>query len=453
MSIEISPTAPKDSLDWFRSGTLYQIFPDRFSRSDHAVQKDLVPWEARPNRENFFGGNIQGIASKLSYFKKLGVSNIYLNPIFTAPSNHRYDTSNYFQIDPLLGERSDLEKLVAEAEAKSIGVILDGVFNHVGDQFPEFQRALSGDPGARAFFDFVNDTDVYQTCGGANFLPKLNHSNPEVLQLVADVMRFWDRTGIKGWRLDVPWKVPERFWQFLRTAVADTQSSALWIAEAWQQWGFADDFESVTNYFSRTRLLDFVVRHDADAEDLVIDIAQWCNLRRDPSLITNAIGSHDTSRLMTECKDDSESALMILALNQFLPGVPLLYYGDEIGLEGENDPGCRATMPKTLNLTQKSFLERIQPITSMRQKHLALTHGSFNIIETRNRTLIISREYENCQIFLAVNAADASQQVSTSISGQWSAIVGSAPSGNLIPSRSLAIKTSITCLCLDVNRP
>lgn len=449
MSIEISPTAPKDQLDWFRSGTLYQIFPDRFARSETGERADLEPWEAKPNRENFFGGDIQGIASRLSYFKELGVSNIYLNPIFTAPSNHRYDTSNYFQIDPLLGGKSDLENLVVEAKIKSIGVILDGVFNHVGNQFPEFQRALSGDHDARAFFDFVNGTNTYQTCGGADILPKLNHSNPEVLRLVADVMKFWDRTGIMGWRLDVPWKVPKRFWQLLRTALVDTQSSALWIAEAWQQWGFADDFESVTNYFSRTRLLDFVLRHDADAEDLVIDIAQWCNLRRDPSLISNAIGSHDTSRLMTECKGDSESALMILVLNQFLPGVPLLYYGDEIGLEGENDPGCRATMPESLNPPQRLFLERIRPIIRMRQEHLALSHGSFNIIETRNRTLIISREYENCQISLAINAGYASQEISTSLPGQWSALVGSIPDGNLIPSQSLAIKSSITCPCID----
>jgi len=447
MSQEIVQSANSDRLDWYRKGMLYQIFPDRFAKVGQGSDRVLEPWGSTPTRENFFGGNLAGISSRLPYLHRIGAANLYINPIFSAPSNHRYDTQNYFQIDPLLGDENQLANLVTQAKVSEMGLLLDGVFNHVGDQFHSFVRALEGDQSEREMFNFVQNSDVYQTCGGADFLPKLNHNNPQVLEMISQVMSYWDAFGIRGWRLDVPWKIRDEFWQELRLLTKDLASSELWLAEAWQQWGFAADFQSVTNYFARTRLVDFVSRHDADAEDLVIDIEQWCHLRQDPSLITNFMGSHDTSRLVNECGGSLRDAQMVLILNQFLPGVPALYYGDEIGLTGDNDPDCRRTFPLVFSKEQRDFLAVIEPILGIRREHRALSHGNFSVIENRNRTLIFRRQYEDCIFTVVVNAGDLPQQVSTELAGNLRAIVGGKVSGNSVPGHSLLIAGGIDCAC------
>lgn len=447
MSQEIVQAAVPSSLDWFRKGTLYQIFPDRFAQISQNTDRVLAPWGSEPTRENFFGGNLAGISSKLPYLNRIGVANIYLNPIFSSPSNHRYDTQNYFHIDPLLGDENQLANLVSVAGEGDVGILLDGVFNHIGNQFHSFVRALAGDASERELFNFVVDSSVYQTCGGADFLPKLNHENPRVLELISQVMFYWDSFGIKGWRLDVPWKIPHEFWSHLRASTKDLASSDLWIAEAWAQWSFATDFQSVTNYFARTRLIDFVARHDADAEDLVIDIEQWCQLRHDPSLITNFVGSHDTSRLVNECGGSTRDALMVLILNQFLPGVPALYYGDEIGLTGDNDPDCRRTFPLVFSKEQKQFLAVIEPILGLRRNHRSMSHGNFSVVEVRNRTLVIERQYEDCSFTVVVNAGDHAQLVSTKLSSDLKSVIGEKVSGNTVPAHSLLIAGGMDCQC------
>ncbi len=447
MSQEIVQSTSPDHLDWFRKGTLYQIFPDRFAQVGQKSDALLSPWGSAPSREKFFGGNLAGISARLAYLQRIGVANIYLNPIFSSPSNHRYDTQNYFHIDPLLGDENHLAGLIGSAQDLEIGILLDGVFNHVGDRFYSFVRALEGDASERELFSFVGDSSVYQTCGGANFLPKLDHENPHVLKMITEVMSYWDSFGIKGWRLDVPWKIPPSFWQQLRLSTQNLASSDLWIAEAWIQWGFAEDFQSVTNYFARNRLVDFVSRHDADAEDLAIDIEQWCRLRHDPSLISNFVGSHDTARLVNECNASPRDAMIVLVMNQFLPGVPVLYYGDEIGLDGGNDPDCRATFPLVLSQEQKQFLLTFEPILALRRNHRSLSHGNFSIIENRNRTIIIERRFEDCVFTMVVNAGDQGQLVSTPLPVNMQSIVGEQVSGNTVPGHSLLISGGMECAC------
>ena len=447
MSHEIVPSASPDKLDWFRKGTLYQIFPDRFAQVGQVGESSLSHWGDAPTRENLFGGNLAGISARLPYLQRIGIANIYLNPIFSAPSNHRYDTQNYFHIDPLLGDENQLANLVGAAGEFGAGILLDGVFNHVGEKFHSFTRALAGDESDREFFNFIGNSSVYQTCGGADFLPKLNHENPLVLKMVTEVISYWDSFGIKGWRFDVPWKVPSAFWQKLRNATHSLASSDMWIAEAWQQWGFAEDFQSVTNYFARNRLVDFVSRHDADAEDLAIDIEQWCRLRQDPSLIANFVGSHDTSRLVNECGGSRRDALMVLVMNQFLPGVPTLYYGDEIGLTGANDPDCRGTFPLVFSKEQRQFLAVFEPILSLRRIHQSLSHGNFSVIECRNRTLVIERRYNDCVFTIAINAGDRDQRISTELPKNTEPIIGEPVSGDSIPGRSLLISGGMECAC------
>jgi cyclomaltodextrinase len=450
MNEQIVDPAPTDDLDWFRRGAIYQVFPDRFARSDANADRPLAHWDAAPTRENFFGGNLHGITKRIPYLRALGIATLYLTPIFQSPSNHRYDTEDYFQIDSLLGTRTDLEQLVSEADHLRMGVVLDGVFNHVGQSFPAFANAQAGNQQSREFFHFLEDSDQYQTCGGARFLPKLNHENPGVLDLVTQVMAHWDSVGIRGWRLDVPWKVPTKFWHQLRERTSHLASNQLWIAEAWSQWAFADSFESLTNYHARNRLVDFAHRLDADAEDLLTDLAQWASLRRDPSLIVNVVGSHDTSRLMTICDSTRDDALMVLALNAVLPGVPSLYYGDEVGLEGGNDPDCRRTMPLELNSLQQSYLDSIRPILQMRAKHRSLSHGDLQVEALRNRAFVLSRTYEGCTIRITTNAGHVEEEFPVKAGGSWLTVTGARIYGDrhlVVPPKTMAVQISTECSC------
>ena len=210
-----------DHLDFVRKGPIYQIFPDRFAR-DESVPADrpLVPWATEPTPQNFFGGNLRGVASKLDYLSPLGAANIYFNPIFRAPSNHRYDTESYFEIDPLLGSAEDLKALTADARAKGIGVLLDGVFNHCGKTMPEFLAAKAGDAELAKLFHLYPDGS-YQTFGGTDFMPKFNTAEPAMLDFVERVLRHWHEFGISGWRFDVPYKFEPGFMAALRERVRD----------------------------------------------------------------------------------------------------------------------------------------------------------------------------------------------------------------------------------------
>lgn len=449
MSDILVPAANPDYLDWFRRGACYQVFPDRFARVDDGQQWELDPWGNEPTRTNYMGGNLRGITSKLDYLADLGVASLYSTPIFDAPANHRYDTRDYLKLAPMLGTEADLRTLVAEADSKGIGIILDGVFNHCGNTMPIFERALAGEADARSRFHFQPDTNDYQTVGDYPMMPKLNHGNEDVQRYFLDVLRYWDGFGIAGWRMDVPWKAPADFWQRLRAASTDLHSSQLWIAEAWAQWGFArTNFDSVMNYHARNRLLDFVHLHHADAEDYFLDLADWSASRSDPSVILNVVGSHDTARIRTMCGGNTRSAVMLLAMHMLMPGVPMLYYGDEVGLEGENDPGCRATFPTSLNSEQTEFAEMLAPLVRLRAQHKALSHGDLRLESLRNRSFVVSRTNEDCTIRIAGNMSDHAEPLPASFGSNWNSIWGALPSdarGMTLAPRSLSIQVANCC--------
>jgi glycosidase len=424
MSRKIVGKVVCDNLDWFRKGVLYQIFPDRMARSNQHSETGLVQWEAMPSRENFFGGNFQGISEKVGYLDSMSVANIYMTPIFRAPANHRYDTEDYLDLDPLLGSEDDFTKLVTTADQKGIGIILDGVFNHCGETFEPFVKATKGDSRFRSWFHFESDGDEYQTCGGAQFMPKINTGNQEVVRYFEKVMRKWDAFGIRGWRLDVPWKNERSFWKSLKNLTSGLNSSSLWIAEAWAQWQFASEFNSIMNYHARNRLLDLVHLHHADAEDFFDDLGQWCATRTDPSLILNVVGSHDTTRLMNMCHGSTRDAQMILVLNALIPGVPMLYYGDEIGMAGENDPDCRRTFPVLLNENNEKFLNIVKPVFNLRGTHKSLSHGDLQLETARNHAFIFSRNFSNCRVLVAGNTSDRVERFSFDTSSDWQVVSG-----------------------------
>lgn len=413
-----------DHLDWFRQGVLYQIFPDRFAREVNGEERGLENWDNLPTRENFFGGNFKGIQSKTDYLNELAIKNIYFTPIFKAPANHRYDTSDYLELEPLLGNEEEFKSLVGELKKSNVGVVLDAVFNHCGEEFPPFQKALQGDESSRKWFQFDGPKNEYQTVGGAQMMPQLNTANDEVFDYFVKVMRKWDSFGIRGWRLDVPWKTETGFFDRVKQELKPLSSNKLWIAEAWWLWNLMQYSESIMNYHARNRILDFVHRHHADAEDFIIDLLQWTSQWNDPSLILNVVGSHDTPRLLNMCDGDKVDALFSLALNMMIPGVPMLYYGDEIALPGENDPDCRRTFPEILSTEETQFLSKVKTFTKLRASHKSLSHGSFDSIHLRNHALVFKRSYADCEIFLAINTNYRVEAFKTTLDLEWNVIEG-----------------------------
>jgi len=408
-----------DHLDFIRNGSIYQIFPDRFARDESVpAGRDLASWSDAPNRDNFFGGNLRGVTSRLDYLADLGVSSIYFNPIFESQSNHRYDTRSYFKIDPTLGDEQDLAALTTAGRERGIGVLLDGVFNHSGKDMPEFLAALAGDEKWRDFFTIYPDGS-YLTFGGTEFMPKLNTANDRVVEYFESVLRRWDRFGISGWRLDVPYKFAEGFMHKLRERTRDLKSAQYFVGEAWNEWSFASDFEAVQNYRTGNGIIDFVHKHSADAEDFIFDIIRWCQSVPDFSVLPHFIDSHDTQRFATSCEGSRESWELGFALHMLVPGAPVVFAGTELALEGANDPDCRMTYPTELSESQKSALEHSSPWMRLRGSSKALSHGGIELIELKNHALLFVREFEGERIEVLVNTGWRDELLLSNVVGQW----------------------------------
>ncbi len=407
--------------DWVRDAVFYQVFPDRFRNGNmHNDPADVAAWDDAPTRANFFGGDLEGLIEKLGYLEELGVDALYLTPIFMAGTNHRYDTHDYFNIDPKLGDAGMLRELVQDAHARGIRIVLDGVFNHVGDGFWAFRDVLERG-GASPYRDWfvihdlplVRDPPNYQTCGGAPYLPKLNIDNPAVREHLLEVGTYWiERAGIDGWRLDVPWKVPLDFWRAFRARVKQTKPDAYLVGEAWWSWGeLRLVFDGLMNYRLRARLLDFCVFDSMDAEDLASESALLLEETRGGEMMLNLLGSHDTPRLLTLAGgDESRAALALVALFTY-PGTPMLYYGDEVGLEGGDDPDCRRPMPWNGEAWRKDLRALVQRLITTRRASLALRRGGWEHLLAFNRLLCFRRFEGPDNAVVVLNAGPAVRDV------------------------------------------
>jgi len=369
--------------DWVPGGVLYQIFPDRFFHSGSC--KENVPsdrvlrddWDGAPRWEpdargkitqyDFFGGDLTGIEEKLGYLKGLGVTCIYLNPIFLAQSNHRYDTSDYFKIDSLLGDDEDFTRLCQAAHALGMRIILDGVFSHTGADSKYFRQAQASKSSPYyAWYTFHGWPEDYACWWGIDILPELREDHPGVLEFFTGengVVRYWLRRGADGWRIDVADELPDVFLDRLFEASQRENPGAYLLGEVWEdasrKWShggrrrflLGGQMHSVMNYPLANAILRFARR--AAAEQLA-EVVESQLEHYPPCAIAglmNHVGTHDTPRALTRLLDKAplEAArrrLMLCAALQYtLPGNPCVYYGDEAGLRGAKDPFNRACYP------------------------------------------------------------------------------------------------------------
>lgn len=418
-SFQLTVYVPRQTQpDWYKNGIVYQVFPDRFARGAdwrERVEKALSAhregpervlvedWDTPPTyRKNeagdilewdFYGGTLRGVREKLDYLADLGVTVIYLNPIFEAASSHRYDTADYLRIDPMLGDEEEFCALCREADARGISIMLDGVFNHCGQDSRYFNRygnypepgAWQGDESPYRDWFFFNEDGTYDGWWGNPDLPNIDEKNPEYHELVCGkdgVLRKWLRAGARGWRLDVADELSDGFIEDIKSAVVAERPDAALIGEVWEdasnkmaygklrQYFEGTELDGTMNYPLRTALLAFV-RNRIGAPEMAARLEQLReNYPRDAFFSTlNLLGSHDRERLFTVLGDAPDpdtlseeareafrldeghaslamSRLWLTVLLQMtLPGVPCIYYGDERGLEGFRDPYNRAAFP------------------------------------------------------------------------------------------------------------
>lgn len=389
--------------DWLKEGLMYQIFPDRFARSKryeppeqnkrHTLRTD---WGGVPHsgpdeagivwNDDFFGGNLKGIMEQLDQLRELGVTVLYLNPIFSAFSNHRYDTADYLHIDPLLGTEEDLKELCGEAAKRGIRILLDGVFNHTGcdsiyfnkyGRFPGTGAYQSQESPYYSWYTFTDFPDQYDCWWGIQTLPAVKKTEQSYLEYVLtgpdSVIRHWMRCGVSGFRLDVADELPDSFLDTLRQVVKEENSEAAVIGEVWEdasnkisygnrrRYFQGKQLDSVMNYPMKDGIIRFVMGKISAQEfhQLLGSLQEHYPAPAFSSLM-NILGTHDTARIFTVLAEEEAAEedvswamreerkrqgrgrlFLALLIWAFLPGIPCIYYGDELGMEGGKDPQNR----------------------------------------------------------------------------------------------------------------
>ena len=380
---------------WVKDAVFYQIFPDRFCRSERyrAVGK-FVAWGSKPTRENMFGGNLAGIEDRLEYVAELGVNALYLCPIFKSNSNHRYHTVDYFEIDPVLGTLADFDRLVKKAHKLKLRVILDGVFNHCSRGFFQFNSLMElGEHSPYVDWFHVKgwplnaytDKPNYECWWNFPALPKFNTDCPDVREYLFSVGEYWMKRGIDGWRLDVPNEIDDdSFWQEFRRRVKAVNPDAYIVGEIWDEpdrWLKGDQFDGVMNYMFRKAAMQFLF----DENPISIKEFGERMSRAFPEgrgdIPMNLLGSHDTTRLMSQPCASLERIKLAYALLFFLPGAPCIYYGEELSMKGGKDPDNRRSVSwsKLAEMQAKPLYEFIREMVALRNKNAVLRDGALEI--------------------------------------------------------------------------
>ena len=413
---------------WSQGCIYYQIFPERFAKSGNG-SGPFEAWNAAPTRENYLGGNLRGVIERLPYLQDLGIECIYLNPVFLGDFNHKYATTDYFKIDPMFGTEPDLTELVEKAHSIGIRVILDGVFNHVGIHFVPFMDLMEKGENSRYRDWFYPkqypvriDPCCYECVGDYPYMPRLNGANPEVRSFVQDVLLYWlEHAHIDGWRFDVADELDRHAVTGWREAVKQAFPDALFLAETW---GDAtrllgpDGFDCAMNYLFRDAVIDFFAKGSIDASGFTDRINSM--LIRYPDEISlsmyNLLGSHDTARFLTEANGEIWRLRLAMAFQLIFSGAPAIYYGDELGMTGENDPGCRGGMAwdtpnRELHQWQKALIR-------LRKRHECLRTGTYHVLIAEGTLFAMKREKGRDAILAVFNTGNTLQTLDLTEAGE-----------------------------------
>lgn len=434
--------------EWVKQAVFYQIFPDRFARTQQvikspAMQVPLEPWNTPPTLEGYKGGDLWGAMAKLDYLQDLGITAVYFTPIFQSASNHRYHTHDYYQIDPLLGGNEAFQAFLDAAHQRGMRVVLDGVFNHASRGFFYFSDILENGPTS-PWLDWFKiqgwPLSAYDGAKPANYvswvnnraLPQFNHANPQAREYIMQIAEYWIQQGVDGWRLDVPSEIEEPgFWQEFRDRVKAVNPEAYIVGEIWvdaRQWLDGTQFDGVLNYLFTGPTLAFtggdrvVVEYAEmppyypypalDATGYQDKITQLLSLYPWDIQLTqlNILSSHDTARALSVMGDDLASLELAVLLQMTFPGAPSIYYGDEVGLQGRPDPDCRRVFPAEAEWNQ-DMLKHHKSLIALRQKYPALQTGQYQPLVAQGHLYGFERQSASESLLVLVNAGETTAQL------------------------------------------
>jgi cyclomaltodextrinase len=467
--------------EWVRDAVFYQVFPDRFARSGRVdAPGPLEPWDAPPTAHGFKGGDLYGVAERLDDLQSLGITALYLNPVFASASNHRYHTYDYLAVDPLLGGEPALRELIDAAHARGMKVILDGVFNHASRGFWPFNHVLECGLGSPYVDWFHVDRELlaagrplraypdeslrlavadgewgdahgagtesmlslgYRAWWNLPALPKLNTDNPRVREYLFGVAEHWIRFGADGWRLDVAAEIDDdEFWREFRRRVKAIDPEAYIVAEVWHEdhrWLRGDQFDAYMNYPLAEAIISFcagshldrrVVEQQGDLaanvrpEDGPTFVSRLARVLStyDPAINAvqlNLLGSHDTPRLVTMCGGDVDSVRLATLVQMTVGGAPGVYYGDEIGMAGEQDPFSRAGFPVDPAAGDTVLRAFFAGLIALRHANRALRRGEFAVVGAAGMAAAYRRWDGEAAFVICLNAGTEPARLAVDLPG------------------------------------
>lgn len=477
-----------DTPRWVRDAVFYQIFPDRFASSPRVPKPGVMEdWDAPPTYHGYKGGDLLGIVDRLDDLVDLGVTALYLTPIFTSASNHRYHTDDYLHVDPLLGGDDALRELLDSAHARDMRVVLDGVFNHCGRGFLPFHHIVEAGVGSpyRDWFhldpartatglplvaypephavDEIHRLEAegvgpgeasrrvlgYEGWWGLPALPKLNLGHPDTRAHLLDVAEHWLRAGIDGWRLDVAEEIGGDFWEEFRARCRAVSPDAYLVAEVWHakpEWLTGRHFDAFMNYPLAQAILGYApgehldlplaLRHDEYRRHLVRrdGAAFAAELERllastDPDVTAvqlNLLDSHDTARFLTMARGDVASLRLATLLQMTLPGAPCVYYGDEVGLEGGHDPDNRRAFPWDRSRWDHGLRAYVRALIGLRRRHQALRDGELAVVGATGGAFAMARRGAGERFVVATNADAEGRRLEVTLPEGWGPVEGGA---------------------------
>lgn len=412
-------------IDWLKDRVFYQIFIDRFNCGNDAKDKGYIDLgrDDIPNPKSFYGGDLKGIISKLDYLHSLGINALYLTPIFKSISNHKYDISDYYTIDEMFGSKEDLKELITKAHALGIKVLLDAVFNHCSDQMAQFQDVLKHGKKSKYFDWFIIKDDKvdqekmnYEVFSICNYLPKLNTSNPEVRQYLIAIGKYYlEEFAIDGWRLDVADEVSHRFWQEFRLEVKKVKPDCFLVAENWHNsYPFlrGNEVDSIMNYAFTKTMLDYIAFQKIDALGASYQLNSLLlrNIDQTNDMMLNLLDTHDTDRFYTSCNKNIDKLLLGLATLFIFKGIPGIYYGVEIPLEGGYDPDNRRPMNFEKIATEGQYFQTLKKLIELRKTSDELCFGDIDVY-AQDDILVIKRTKAGKKLYLYVNNTSKAKKI------------------------------------------
>ncbi|MBN1179038.1 MAG: glycoside hydrolase family 13 protein, partial [Anaerolineae bacterium] len=478
--LDMARFQPFSTPAWMDGAVVYQIFPERFANGDPTNDPPgTVPWGSPPRWLEFQGGDLHGIATRLDYLHDLGVDVIYVNPINTSPSTHKFDAADFYHVDPAFGGDAALHELVAALHARDMRLIVDASFNHCHPSFFAFQDVLHHGPDSpysdwftiyeypivvryrphaapdvadhmqRQYIAWLHDFQAltgiplepvpgegplveptYLAWYGVLDMPKLNQRNPETRAYFLDVAAHWLREfDIDGWRMDVARHIEPDFWTDFRRVTKAVKPECFLLAEIWGNtapWLQGDQFDATMNYIFRDMCVDYFARADMDTPTFLDGLTRMLFLYAPQvtAVSHNLLSSHDVERFLHVAGEDVRRLRLATLLQLTLPGAPGIYYGDEIGMSGANDPDCRRAFPWHAPETwDQEMLETTRTLTRLRRAHPALRHGSWRAVWVGNDAFAFERRTEGERILVLINRGPSLQQLTLPLHTQTAAVL------------------------------